>query len=102
MDSSVDVCDLMINLLCTTCSDRACAENKSDDQGEPIWSHSKLMDCIKKDFKEKADKIEAIKKYVDHIEYGGHVIRQPDVAEASKMIAQRLREILEAEGHSEA
>ena len=45
MDSSVDVCDLMINLLCTECPDRACAEN---DRGEPIWSHSKLMSCIRK------------------------------------------------------
>ncbi len=94
MDSSVDVCDLMINLLCAECPDRACAED--DGEGDGPWSHSKLMDCINKDFKEKTNKIEAIKKYVDHIEYGSHVIRQPDVAEASKMIAQRLREILEA------
>lgn len=47
MDSSVDVCDLMIELLCAECPSRACAENESDDQGEPIWSHSKLMDCIR-------------------------------------------------------
>ena len=47
--------------------------------------------------RELEEKLEAIKKYVDHIEYGGHVIRQPDVAEASRMIAQRLREILVAE-----
>ena len=46
MDSSVDVCDLMINLLCTSCSDRACAE--SDDEVD----HSKLMNCIRKDFRE--------------------------------------------------
>lgn len=48
MDSSVDVCDLMINLICAPCSNRECADNQSDDQGEPIWSHSKLMDCIRK------------------------------------------------------
>ncbi len=44
MDSSVDVCDLMINLLCTECPDRECAEDDSGDH----WSHSKLMDCIRK------------------------------------------------------
>ncbi len=49
MDSSVDVCDLMINLLCTTCSDRACAEDEGQHD-EPIWSHSKLMDCIREKF----------------------------------------------------
>ena len=47
MDSSVDVCDLMINLLCAECPDRECADDKSDDDGEPIWSHSKLMNCIR-------------------------------------------------------
>lgn len=47
VDSSVDVCDLMINLLCAECPNRACAENESDDQDEPIWSHSRLMDCIR-------------------------------------------------------
>jgi len=45
--SSVDVCDLMIQLLCTGCSDRACAD---DDCGE-IWSHGKLMDCIRQHVK---------------------------------------------------
>jgi len=43
VDSSVDVCDLMIRLLCAECSDRACAESESE-----TWSHSKLMDCIRK------------------------------------------------------
>ena len=54
-------------------------------------------DCVRElaGWMEKAGKIEAITKYVDHIEYGGHVIRQPDVAEASTMIAQSLREILD-------
>ena len=42
MDSSVDVCDLMIRLLCAECPDRTCAE--SDDEVD----HSKLMDCIRK------------------------------------------------------
>lgn len=41
MDSSVDVCDLMINLLCTDCPDRACAESDYID-------HSKLMNCIRR------------------------------------------------------
>jgi len=45
--SSVDVCDLMIQLLCTGCSDRACAD---DDSGE-IWSHDKLMGCIRQHVK---------------------------------------------------
>lgn len=44
MDSSVDVCDLMIRLVCAPCSNRACAE---DDGSKSIWSHSKLMDCIR-------------------------------------------------------
>ena len=47
MDSSVDVCDLMINLLCASCPDRECAE---DDGDGGLWSHSKLMDCIRKHF----------------------------------------------------
>ncbi len=42
VDSSVDVCDLMINLLCAECPNRACAEDESE-----IWSHSRLMDCIR-------------------------------------------------------
>lgn len=45
--SSVDVCDLMIQLLCAECSDRACA----DDDIEEIWSHGKLMDCIRQHVK---------------------------------------------------
>jgi len=48
--SSVDVCDLMIQLLCTECSDRACAD---DDSGE-IWSHDKLMGCIRQHVKVRA------------------------------------------------
>ena len=46
VDSSVDVCDLMINLLCTECPDRKCAEDDSGDH----WSHSKLMNCIRKNY----------------------------------------------------
>jgi len=42
--SSVDVCDLMINLLCSKCTNRECAE---DDGAGGHWSHSKLMDCIR-------------------------------------------------------
>ncbi len=45
--SSTDVCDLMIQLLCAECSDRACA----DDDIEEIWSHDKLMDCIRQHVK---------------------------------------------------
>jgi len=45
--SSTDVCDLMIRLLCQECSDRACA----DDDIEEIWSHGKLMDCIRQHVK---------------------------------------------------
>ena len=42
VDSSVDVCDLMISLLCAECPNKACAEDESE-----IWSHSRLMDCIR-------------------------------------------------------
>ena len=56
MDSSVDVCDLMINLLCAECPDKECAEDESE-----IWSHSKLMDCIRKQWIKREDlvKLEA-------------------------------------------
>lgn len=48
--SSSDVCDLMIELVCKECSDRACA----DDDFEEIWSHGKLMDCIRQHVKVRA------------------------------------------------
>ena len=44
MDSSVDVCDLMIRLLCAECPDRECAESDYE------IDHSKLMDCIREKF----------------------------------------------------
>ncbi len=46
VESSVDVCNVMIRLLCSTCSDRECADD--DGQGDGPWSHSKLMTCIEK------------------------------------------------------
>jgi len=45
--SSTDVCDLMIEFLCKECSDQACR----DDDFEEIWSHGKLMDCIRQHVK---------------------------------------------------
>ena len=45
--SSTDVCDLMIELVCKECSDKACRE----DDFEEIWSHGKLMDCIRQHVK---------------------------------------------------
>ena len=47
VDSSVDVCDLMIELLCKGCTHQ-CPSEPSDDETVEIWSHSKLMDCIRK------------------------------------------------------
>ena len=50
MDSSVDVSDLMVELLCKGgCSDKECAESDGMDGGP--WSHSKLMDCIRRHFR---------------------------------------------------
>ena len=53
VDSSVDVCDLMIRLLCAECPERpTCADESGDIDVEDTfnlrWSHSKLMDCFKK------------------------------------------------------
>ncbi len=47
MDSSVDVCDLMIRLLCAECPDRVCAGETGDEDRGSTWTHSKLMDCIR-------------------------------------------------------
>lgn len=47
VDSSVDVSDMAVRLFCEPCPNRECAE----DQGEAlIWSHSKLIECMKKPF----------------------------------------------------
>ena len=50
VDSSVDVCDLMIELLCKGCTHQ-CPSEPSDDETVEIWSHSKLMDCIRQHVK---------------------------------------------------
>ena len=45
--SSTDVCDLMIELVCKGCSNLACR----DDDIEEVWSHGRLMDCIREHVK---------------------------------------------------
>ncbi len=50
VESCSEVSDLMVELLCKGgCSDKECAESDGMDGGP--WSHSKLMDCIRKGFK---------------------------------------------------
>ncbi len=49
MDSSVDVCDLMIELLCTGCPEEELCRNVDGD-GTEGWTHSKLMNCIREKF----------------------------------------------------
>jgi len=64
VDSSVDVCSLMIQLLCVKCPDRACAE---DDGEGGIWSHSKLMDCIRKKWINREDLVK-LDVFLDQME----------------------------------
>ena len=45
MDSSVDVSDMAVRLFCEPCPNRECAEDQGEDL---IWSHSKLIECMKK------------------------------------------------------
>lgn len=53
VDSSVDVCDLMIELLCEGCPDSSDCLHREED-GSDVWSHSKLMDCIRQHVKVRA------------------------------------------------
>ena len=46
VDSCSEVSDLMVELVCTPCSDRECSESDGMDGGP--WSHSKMMNCIRK------------------------------------------------------
>ncbi|KKN29418.1 hypothetical protein LCGC14_0844470 [marine sediment metagenome] len=95
MDSSVDVCDLMISLLCAECPDRDCADDKSDDKGEPIWSHSKLMDCIREKWvnREELVKLDAFLDQRVSTEYPpkGHSYYYATGIDTAK---ERLKEIL--------
>ncbi len=92
VDSSVDVCDLMINLLCAKCSDRSCAD---DDGAGGIWSHSKLMNCIREKWVNREDlvKLDAFLDQRVSIEYPprGHSYYYATGIDTAK---ERLKEIL--------
>lgn len=93
VDSSVDVCDLMIALLCRGgCPNKECVD---DDGAGGIWSHSKLMDCIRERWvnREELVKLDAFLDQRVSTEYPpkGHSYYY---ATGIDTVKQRLKEIL--------
>lgn len=90
MDSSVDVCDLMIRLLCAECQDKITCLGD-----EEVWSHSKLMDCIREKWvsHEELKKLEAFLDQQIPTDYPpkGHSYYYGTGIETAK---QRLKELL--------